>query len=75
MDSPSLVLFNDGKGRFVDSGIRLATEKGNTWANCVLKDLDNDGDIDVFIANRVSGNHGLWFNQVMENKHGNSLPR
>jgi hypothetical protein len=65
-DNPAQVWVNDGKGRFADSGVRLGDGAGNTWTNCVLRDFDNDGDIDVFITNRESGQHGLWFNQLAE---------
>jgi len=66
--NPSQVWLNNGKGEFADSGIRLGEGEGNMWTNCVLKDIDNDGDLDVFISNRMSGEHGLWFNQLIENK-------
>jgi hypothetical protein len=63
---PSRIWMNTGKGTFVDSGITLG--EGGDWNNCIVKDLDNDGDLDVFITKVYRGNHGLWFNQFVEHK-------
>jgi hypothetical protein len=66
--NPAQVWVNDGKGTFTDSGVRLGDGEDNTWTNCVLMDFDRDGDVDVFITNRSSGKHGLWFNQLVERR-------
>jgi len=67
-DEPAQVWVNDGKGTFSDSGVRLGDGIGNTWTNAVLADFDRDGDVDVFITNRSSGRHGLWFNLLAETR-------
>lgn len=66
---PAQVWMNDCKGNFFDSGVRLM--EGGACHSIVVKDIDNDGDSDVFIANYLNqnGNSGLWFNQFMENKN------
>lgn len=64
--NPAKVWMNNGKGILIDSGITLG--EGIGWTNCLIKDLDNDGDMDVFITRNGMGNHGIWFNQLMENK-------
>jgi hypothetical protein len=47
-DNGTVLWFNDGQGTFADSGQRL----GFTNAYAVaMGDLDNDGDLDTFIAN------------------------
>lgn len=65
---PAQVWVNDGKGTFIDSGVRLGDGEDNDWSNCVLMDFDRDGDVDVFVTSRSLGNHGLWFNQLAENR-------
>ena len=51
-DSYNVVWWNDGAGRFADSGQRL----GN-WATgaAALGDVDGDGDLDAFEVNRGGG--------------------
>lgn len=44
---PNTVLWNDGHGRFRDSGQQLG--HSNSWA-VVLSDFDNDGDIDALVS-------------------------
>jgi len=65
-EAPAQVWLNIGRGRFEDSGIRLGEGKG--WADCALEDLDGDGDLDVFIVDRPTGHHGLWFNDTKVSK-------
>ena len=46
MRAHSTVLFNDGEGRFIDSGQKLL-ENGH---GADIEDLDGDGDLDLFIT-------------------------
>ncbi len=62
-DHPSTIWMNDGKGKFINSGITLG--EGGFWNNCTIKDIDNDGDMDVLITKVYKGNQGLWFNQYI----------
>ena len=48
--------FNDGSGTFTDSGQSL----GVSGTSVSLGDVDNDGDLDAFVAN--SGSNKVWIN-------------
>ena len=56
---PSLVFWNDGSGQFTDSGQRLNETQSSDLA---VGDLDNDGDLDVFVANMDWPNE-VWLNE------------
>jgi hypothetical protein len=53
---PSLLLWNDGYGQFADSGWLLNETMG---AEVAVGDLDNDEDLDVFVANMDRPNE-IW---------------
>ncbi len=53
---------NDGNGRFTDSGLRLSGALNNNTTHVSLGDLDNDGDLDAFVANFIDGRNEIWFN-------------
>jgi hypothetical protein len=55
---PTLLLWNDGNGRFTDSGQRLNKTMG---AELGVGDLDADGDLDVFVSNFDLPNE-VWLN-------------
>lgn len=57
-DAADRVLLNDGKGAFIDSGLRL----GNSDSTAVaLGDVDGDGDLDALVG--ISDGGELWKNQ------------
>ncbi len=59
-DSYSKVWFNDGQGRFQDSGQRLDRYAPNDGAFAVtLGDVDNDGDLDAVTAHPVGASRVL----------------
>ncbi len=60
---PAQLWLNDGKGTFVDTG-RIGDHFNSQ--GCVLKDVDNDGDRDLFISDYRQGNTSIWLNQRAE---------
>lgn len=71
-DARAQVWLNAGIGRLVDSGIRLGDQDPG-WNQCVVADLDGDGDRDIFLTDTRNDNHGLWFNQL-KGGDSHSLP-
>ena len=55
---PTLLLLNDGRGQYADSGQRLNETK---LAEFGIGDLDSDGDLDLFVANMDVPNE-VWLN-------------
>lgn len=59
---PASLYFNNGDGTFRDASVSsgIAAMEGRGMAVCCT-DFDNDGDVDIFVANDVSENF-LWQN-------------
>ncbi|MBU0491593.1 MAG: VCBS repeat-containing protein [Chloroflexi bacterium] len=55
---PTILLWNDGRGQFTDSGQRLNATMGGEFG---VGDLDGDGDLDVFVSNFDLPNE-VWLN-------------
>ncbi|MFH1197113.1 MAG: FG-GAP-like repeat-containing protein [bacterium] len=71
VDNPNQIWLNDGNGNFIDSGLRMS---GNTKTRgSSLGDLDNDGDLDIFVGiyDRVSNE--IWFNDTVTTIETNDL--
>jgi hypothetical protein len=59
IQSPNIVLINDGDGFFTDSGQALGDSES---AAIDMGDLDGDGDMDAFVANKNGEPNKVWLN-------------
>ena len=58
---PDEVWLNDGSGVFSNSGQALGNSAGE---HVSLGDLDGDGDLDAFVANRANYPNSVWLNDA-----------
>ncbi len=58
---PNEVWLNDKSGRFYDRDLRL--EDKDAFHGVSFGDLDNDGDLDIFLANYTGGANEIWLNE------------
>lgn len=65
----SLIWYNDGTGRFTDSGQRLPVTR---WSRMDSADLNDDGHIDIFISNFGLPNY-IWLNDGKGNLYDSGL--
>ncbi len=57
---PNLIWFGDGRGGFVDSGLRLANPERATSEAVAVGDLEGDGHLDAFAVNDTANTDDLW---------------
>ncbi len=59
LKAPCLVLLNDGRGGFTDSGQQLGD---NASFAVAFGDVDGDGDLDAFVCNSDDQANAIWIN-------------
>jgi len=63
-DNQVHIWINDGAGLLVDTGLRLGS-KSDKNEGAALGDIDNDGDLDIFIAEGRGGKNSIWINELI----------
>lgn len=59
---PPTVWINDRGRTFINADIHLGN--GGNWNNCIISDIDMDGDNDIFVTKVFGGSCAVWFNQL-----------
>ncbi len=60
---------NNGNGTFTEISQQLGVDDGGASFQCILQDLDRDGDADLYVSND-KGSPGLSFNRYFRNVGG-----
>ena len=60
---------NNGNGTFTEISQQLGVDDGGASFQCILQDLDRDGDADLYVSND-KGSAGLSFNRYFRNVGG-----
>jgi len=63
-DNYVYVWINDGRGCLVDTALRLGN-KSDKNESAALGDIDNDGDLDIFVAEGRGGRNTIWINELV----------
>jgi len=66
--TPDHLMINDGKGLFstATEPAGMALDNPRCASSAVIVDYDNDGDMDVFVANRDFQPNTLWRNETVD---------
>jgi hypothetical protein len=60
---------NNGNGTFTEVAQQLGVDDGGASFQCILQDLDRDGDADLYVSND-KGSAGISFNRYFRNVGG-----
>ncbi|MCP4214470.1 MAG: VCBS repeat-containing protein [bacterium] len=61
---PAAIWLNNGKGTFYQSSVTLKSL--GAFHSPRLKDIDEDGDVDIMIANFIGGSNKIWLNNKIK---------
>ena len=59
VNAPNWLFVNDGAGNFTDEAQARGVDFGGRSNGASFADVDNDGDLDLFVVNSIDGNHKL----------------
>ena len=61
--NPNQIWLNSGTGLLYDSNVRMGS--GSNTSGSDVGDVDNDGDLDIFVANYEKKSNELWINETI----------
>ena len=62
LDAPDLLFLNDRNGAFVDASISAGFQQSLPTNGASLGDIDNDGDLDLYVTSVGEQRHYLYVN-------------
>ncbi len=64
--TPNLLFINQGNGRFIEAAAEWGVNDTRWSYATAFADLDDDGDLDLYVANDFAGGSRLYWNQLVQ---------
>ena len=64
--TPNLLFINQGNGRFTESAGEWGVNDTRWSYAAAFADIDDDGDLDLYVANDFGGGNSLYLNQLVQ---------
>jgi hypothetical protein len=64
--TPNLLFINQGNGRFTEAAAEWGVDDTRWALAAAFADVDDDGDLDLYVANDFAGGSHLFWNQLVQ---------